>query len=189
MSPLPTRIEFSGPFAVVSGANATPIFGNEVAERGGIYIWLLPSGNSYLPTYVGKASNRVADRIEDELQGFLSGRDHIRRVGKAPGDKDLYAWYPGRGKVVEFFNRIDEMHGFLCQLLPALRVVVAPLDVKDQDLKRIETGLIQFIKSQPEGWKDFLENTGRSVRSPDSLEKLEIVFPVDVRPFQGSILV
>jgi hypothetical protein len=151
-------LSWTGPFSWVGETDNLFV---SAPPGSGIYVWALPSGDAYLPYYVGETRESLAARSRAHLQCYCSGMYTIYNAsGFKMGRKDM-VW---RGTVYsatfgarlqEFMERLPELVGHVHGMLAALRVFFAPLDLDDRRLRRIEGELARLFAKAPEPYGTF----------------------------------
>jgi hypothetical protein len=147
MAELSISVSFQGPFSARPGTLEIDV-PNELKRLAGLYLWTVSYEGGYLVNYVGKTKRPFSARFRDHRNWYRDGKDIL--------DPDCMP--KGENWLVE--NPTPEL---IIRFLACYRVFLAPLDVDDATLVRIESAIIQKLLSAGGKCSDFLGNKQKRV--------------------------
>ncbi len=146
-------IDFHGPRALLPNPDAVPYL---LAERDawspGVYLWAFMYNKAYRVNFVGIGSHSMAERHNEHLVDFLSGRRRIYRAADIDGGQ-LTPVYDPQDASERFVQAIPE----LMAVLVRVHVFYAPFDGSEAVLERIGTALaahFQGLGGRAAAWLD-----------------------------------
>jgi len=175
------RLTWRGPKRLWSKDAAECILQTTEARSPGVYFWAVEIDGEYWVNYVGMTRYDIAARQVEHLEGFLSGH-YLTYDPKAlrGGHKDLLHDPGGASRIERFLTGYQNIAGQLLDLFEMLSVFYMPLDRPTEDLKQVESALIQLVRTLGGKEAGFLDNDRLSVRIPPE-RALEFEFPCVVR--------
>ena len=142
----------------------------------GLYIWTLETDSGNAVSYVGITAQDIANRHDEHLRNYLSGKYSIRgaKVAELLDIKNGKGDYlPERDGLREFLLKHDKLSSILISQLKLYRIYTAsvPAGTSKADLERIESVMIESLRKVPDG---ALENFRISRAVPDAARDIDV---------------
>lgn len=142
----PLRLQWRGPFGSTRGGFPL-VFDRPEAASPGLYLWTVALPEGHLVAYVGKTDRSLAQRLREEVEYHLGGRDGF-------WDVELYR-RGGRRRIDAPPSGVDVQ---LREILGVCSVFIAPASVSPPLLERLESGVIRHLRQAGEQCNQFLAN-------------------------------
>lgn len=160
---------FEGPFALLDDLDIPCLFAEPVANRAGVYLWTVRSGDGFRPWYVGQTQRSFAQRTAEHVRAYLSGQYEAYEVASIADGSFHRIPGPPAGQspstLPAFVRALPERLPQLLELLRETRIFVAPLAVDDHLLDRVEGALGRHYK-QTKDLSNYLEP---GLKLPDAI--------------------
>jgi hypothetical protein len=139
-------LHFQGDFKLISKSQDN-LFNQELAAKGGVYLWTYETEDGYIIDYVGEASS-IKDRFYQHLREQLNGRYSIYDPDSLRNGKREITWkgYHWRSdeyyRVIEFISNSEKYMPKLEKMLEECRIFFAPIEGDELIRKRIEASIL-----------------------------------------------
>ena len=160
------NIEILGPFNFLPfQQHGVTLYSQENTWKPGIYFWVYKIDDTNFINYIGITSNSIAQRQSDHLSSFLNGTYDIYNT-------DLLF----SGNLERAYTKANGFEGFVSSQkhlelqLKNLQFYYSPIEADSVILKRIETALIQHIRSSSDFYKILDNGSVSRYRRDDEAE-------------------
>jgi len=157
--------EWYGPLRLVPVPTKIWVAENPQALRAGVYLWTARIGDEYRVHYVGMSTNSITVRTMEHLSYSFGINPVDKPESFRQGIKGDFLF--SRSEQVWEHVREDVLPGII-EYIKEVRLFIAPIDVSkfmdfgDQELKRIESAIIDMVRNYEADKTPFLTNHRRS---------------------------
>jgi len=169
------QVEFKGPFSWLGYENTKSIFESPAGKLPGIYLWTVKIEEGELVYYVGKTHRHFSQRMREHFKEHLAGFYHVNSPPEFKRGQRISLWdgmylrhkSPNPAELVRIYPAISSE---IIDLARIYRFFIAPLEVENRILERIEGAFARHLYKQLGRIGDFQER-GLNYRSRIATEQ------------------
>jgi hypothetical protein len=151
------QLKLEGPFSIFPTDSIKSVFEMDVANSPGIYLWTIPYENKYLANYVGITTKSFNQRFARHIEDLYAGKSVIYDTYDFINAKKTKIYFP-TANVADFPNKYRDITAKIYDYVKSFCLFVAPLELKKEYLKRVESSIILNLQSNENVSKSFLDN-------------------------------
>ena len=150
-------LHFSGPFTLTEQPGHRCLFADELAAKGGIYIWTLPIEGKEVPWYIGQTTVSFSQRTGEHMRDHLAGIYETFDADALELGQIEVLWPPSQAterwptNLPQFLEQFEVLGLHITRMFDLLRIHVAPIDGGQPLFDRLEGGLGRHLKREPNG--------------------------------------
>jgi len=147
-------VSFKGPFSWTKNDKCPNLFRQEVSNLRGLYLWTVPQSERELIYYVGITGRSFHKRMEEHFKEHCAGAYHLNEPEKLRNGNRKCIW-PGffdqtnKKNIAELVENYDNYARIIVDLSHIYRFYLAPLELENRKLERIEAALAMHLYNQP----------------------------------------
>lgn len=153
-------IIWKGPYSFFR--NGSSIFQEEIALKGGLYMWTSETDRGPLVNYIGISKKSLSDRLKSHVQAFFSGKYYIYDPIEFKNG-NLKSLFVPTGNVLDFASQFVRLSNIIYSFVDSISLYIANVEADADYLRRIESGIILQLWEQQDSVRSFLDNDRLSI--------------------------
>lgn len=180
-------IALEGPYQYMPGPKS--VFNQDTAQTAGIYLWTIERDGRFWINYVGISTRPIGERLQEHLVHYYCGDYTIYHPERfAQGAKEPL--YRPTGSVLDFAPHFLDLAPNIDAFVKLYSLFIAKVDGDKTWLERIESGMINQLRSANEEVAGFLDNYRISRDHPeDDKQSISVSAPVPLEGLGNKIRV